>query len=140
LIFNFLDSGASEHHHQRFWAHGNRLQGVGFQTPARKHRVGYADRADNEWAMQIAPIKGCEGETNRGDFATRALSATEHRNCPPRSSRCSSIGAEARSNMERFFSELGAFDHLAVTVGDTLLNKQIIWLTDEGSFEPFCPP
>jgi len=117
LIFNFLDSGASEHHHQRFWAP---------MATGSKEWVFKRLHENVEWAVQIAPIKGCEGETDRGDFATSALSATERLNCLPRSSRCSSIGAEARSNLERFFSELGAFDHLAVTVGDTLLNKQII--------------
>jgi NAD(P)-dependent dehydrogenase (short-subunit alcohol dehydrogenase family) len=33
--------------------------------------------------------------------------------------------------LERFFAGLGPVDHLAVTVGDPLLNKQIMELTDE---------
>src|ERR1700682_5790059 len=38
---------------------------------------------------------------------------------------------------ERFFVGLGAFDHLAVTVGDPLLNKQIMELTDEEACSAF---
>jgi NAD(P)-dependent dehydrogenase (short-subunit alcohol dehydrogenase family) len=39
--------------------------------------------------------------------------------------------------LERFFAGLGAFDHLAVTVGDALLNKQIMELTDEEARSAF---
>lgn len=39
--------------------------------------------------------------------------------------------------LERFFADLGSFDHLAVTVGDSLLNKQIMELTDEEARSAF---
>jgi NAD(P)-dependent dehydrogenase (short-subunit alcohol dehydrogenase family) len=39
--------------------------------------------------------------------------------------------------LERFFAGLGPFDHLAVTVGDPLLNKQIMELTDEEARSAF---
>ena len=39
--------------------------------------------------------------------------------------------------LERFFAGLGPFDHLAVTVGDPLLNKPIIELTDEEARSAF---
>ncbi len=39
--------------------------------------------------------------------------------------------------LERFFAGFGTFDHLAVTVGDPLLNKQIMELTDEEARSAF---
>ena len=39
--------------------------------------------------------------------------------------------------LERFFAGLGPFDHLAVTVGDPLLSKQIMELTDEEARSAF---
>ena len=39
--------------------------------------------------------------------------------------------------LERFFAGLGPFDHLAVTVGDALLNKQIMELTDDEARSAF---
>src|SRR6267378_8013991 len=39
--------------------------------------------------------------------------------------------------LERFFAGLGAFGHLAVTVGDPLLNKRIMELTDEEARSAF---
>ncbi len=39
--------------------------------------------------------------------------------------------------LERFFAGLGPFDHLAVTVGDALLSKQIMELTDEEARSAF---
>ena len=39
--------------------------------------------------------------------------------------------------LERFFAGLGPFDHLAVTVGDLLLSKQIMELTDEEARSAF---
>jgi NAD(P)-dependent dehydrogenase (short-subunit alcohol dehydrogenase family) len=39
--------------------------------------------------------------------------------------------------LERFFTGLGLFDHLAVTVGDPLLNQQIMDLTDEEARSAF---
>jgi len=39
--------------------------------------------------------------------------------------------------LERFFAGLGRFDHLAVTVGDPLLSKPIIELTDEEARSTF---
>jgi NAD(P)-dependent dehydrogenase (short-subunit alcohol dehydrogenase family) len=41
------------------------------------------------------------------------------------------VDVTVKPMLERFFAGLGAFDHLAVTVGDPLLNKQIMELTDE---------
>ena len=42
--------------------------------------------------------------------------------------------------LERFFAGLGPFDHLAVTVGDPLLNKQIMELTDDEARSAACWP
>jgi NAD(P)-dependent dehydrogenase (short-subunit alcohol dehydrogenase family) len=39
--------------------------------------------------------------------------------------------------LERFFASLGPFDHLAMTVGDPLLNKPIMDLTDEEARSAF---
>jgi NAD(P)-dependent dehydrogenase (short-subunit alcohol dehydrogenase family) len=39
--------------------------------------------------------------------------------------------------LEQFFAGLGRFDHLAVTVGDPLLSKQIMELTDEEARSAF---
>jgi hypothetical protein len=39
--------------------------------------------------------------------------------------------------LERFFAGLGPFDHLAMTVDDPLLNKQILELTDEEARSAF---
>jgi NAD(P)-dependent dehydrogenase (short-subunit alcohol dehydrogenase family) len=39
--------------------------------------------------------------------------------------------------LERFFAGLGSFDHLAVTVGDPLLNKPIMELTDDEARSAF---
>jgi NAD(P)-dependent dehydrogenase (short-subunit alcohol dehydrogenase family) len=39
--------------------------------------------------------------------------------------------------LERFFAGLGPFDHLAVTVGDPLLNKPIMELTDDEARSAF---
>jgi NAD(P)-dependent dehydrogenase (short-subunit alcohol dehydrogenase family) len=39
--------------------------------------------------------------------------------------------------LERFFTGLGPFDHLAVTVGDPLLNKPIMGLTDDEARSAF---
>ncbi|HEX3412659.1 MAG TPA: SDR family oxidoreductase [Stellaceae bacterium] len=42
-----------------------------------------------------------------------------------------------KAGLERFFAGLGAFDHLAITVGDPLLSKQIMELTDEEARSAF---
>ena len=42
-----------------------------------------------------------------------------------------------KSMFERFFAGLGPFDHPAVTVGDPLLNKQIMELTDDEARSAF---
>jgi NAD(P)-dependent dehydrogenase (short-subunit alcohol dehydrogenase family) len=47
------------------------------------------------------------------------------------------VDVTEKSMLERFFAGLGAFDHLAVTVGDPLLNKQIMELTDEEARSAF---
>jgi NAD(P)-dependent dehydrogenase (short-subunit alcohol dehydrogenase family) len=39
--------------------------------------------------------------------------------------------------LERFFAGLGPFDHLSVTVGDPLLSKQIMELTEEEARSAF---
>src|ERR1700739_1588195 len=39
--------------------------------------------------------------------------------------------------LERFFARLGPFDHLAVTVGDPLLNRPIMELTDDEARSAF---
>ena len=39
--------------------------------------------------------------------------------------------------LERFFAGLGSFDHLAVTVGDPLLHKPIMELTDDEARSAF---
>lgn len=39
--------------------------------------------------------------------------------------------------LERFFADLGSFDHLAITVGDPLLNKPIMELTDDEARSAF---
>ena len=48
-----------------------------------------------------------------------------------------SVDVTDKSMLERFFAGLGPFDHLAVTVGDPLLNKQILDLTDEEARSAF---
>ena len=43
-----------------------------------------------------------------------------------------------KAGLERYFAKLGAFDHLAVTVGDAMVGKPILELTDleaRGAFE-----
>ena len=47
------------------------------------------------------------------------------------------VDVTVKPMLERFFAGLGAFDHLAVTVGDPLLNKQITELTDEEARSAF---
>ncbi len=47
------------------------------------------------------------------------------------------VDVTEKSMLERFFGGLGAFDHLPVTVGDPLLNKQIMELTDEEARSAF---
>lgn len=42
-----------------------------------------------------------------------------------------------KAGLERFFAGLGAFDHLTITVGDPLLSKQIMELTDEEARSAF---
>jgi NAD(P)-dependent dehydrogenase (short-subunit alcohol dehydrogenase family) len=43
-----------------------------------------------------------------------------------------------KPGLDRYFAKLGGFDHLAVTVGDTMVGKPVLELTDEearGAFE-----
>ena len=42
-----------------------------------------------------------------------------------------------KPELERFFAGLGPFDHLALTVGDPLLNKPIMELTDDEARSAF---
>src|SRR5271170_3139978 len=47
------------------------------------------------------------------------------------------VDVTSKPMLEQFFAGLGPFDHLALTVGDPLLNKQIIELTDEEARSTF---
>ena len=47
------------------------------------------------------------------------------------------VDVTSKPMLEQFFAGLGPFDHLALTVGDPLLNKQIMELTDEEARSAF---
>jgi NAD(P)-dependent dehydrogenase (short-subunit alcohol dehydrogenase family) len=86
----------------------------------------------------FATAKAAIAEGARVTIASRSVERVHHalaRLGNRASGEC--VDVTNKPTLERFFAGLGPFDHLAVTVGDPLLNKQIMELTDDEARSAF---